>query len=57
MRGPQMAKYDAPEQGFARDGHGDRESRTIWGHSLPAAAVCVGVGAAIALVAIIGQPW
>jgi hypothetical protein len=52
-----MAKHDAPEQGSARDGHGDRGSRRIWGHSLPAAAVCIGAGAAIALVAIVGQPW
>jgi hypothetical protein len=34
----------------------DRESRTIWGHSLPAAAVCLGAGATIVLVAIFGQP-
>jgi hypothetical protein len=34
----------------------DRESRTIWGHSLPAAAVCLGAAATIVLVAIFGRP-
>lgn len=43
-----------PQQGSPRDGRGDPESSTMWGHSLPAAAVCIGAGATIALVAIFG---
>jgi hypothetical protein len=42
---------DEDETRFRRD-----RSRTIWGHSLPAAAVCLGAGATIVLVAIFGQP-
>ena len=51
-----MTQHDTPEQGFIRDGRSERESKTIWGHSLPEAAVCIGAGAAIALIAIFGQP-
>jgi hypothetical protein len=53
---PEMTQHDTPEERSGRDGRGDQPSRTIWGHSLPAAAVCIGAGATIALVAIFGQP-
>ena len=51
-----MTQHDIPEERSGRDGRGDQPSRTIWGHSLPAAAVCIGAGATIALVAVFGQP-
>jgi hypothetical protein len=53
---PAKTQHDTPEKRSGRAGRGDRESRTVWGHSLPAAAVCIGGGAAIALVVIFGQP-
>ena len=43
---------------MANNGRGigsiDQESRTVWGHSLRAVAVCTGAGAAIALIALFG---
>jgi hypothetical protein len=54
---PRNARSVGPiRQGFPLDGPGNRESRTISGHSLRAAAVCIGAGATIALAAIFGQP-
>jgi hypothetical protein len=49
-----MTLDDTPEQRSRRP---DDEPRTgsVWGHSLPAAAVCLGGGAAIALISILGH--
>jgi hypothetical protein len=39
----------------ARDAQHEDEARSaFWGHSLAAVAVCLGIGAAIALIAILG---
>ena len=39
----------------SRAEHGDEQSpRVAWGHSLAAAAICLGTAAAIALIAILG---
>jgi hypothetical protein len=51
-----MSKHETLEHCRPRDGHDDLDSRKIWGHSLSAAAVCIGAGATIVLVAIFGQP-
>jgi hypothetical protein len=32
----------------------EREPKTLWGYSLLAAAICLGTGATIALIAILG---
>jgi hypothetical protein len=54
MEGEQaMTQHDAREQGFRREGD-EQEPKTVWGHSLAAAAVCLGTGATIALIAILG---
>ncbi len=42
--------------GLDQDGS-EPEWNTIWGHSLAGAAVCVGTGAALALISIFGPPW
>ena len=49
-----MNQHQTPEQRFRRDD--EQAPRTVWGHSLAAAAICLGTGAAIALIAILGQP-
>lgn len=48
-----MAQQNTTEHGRPEDGEG-QAPRTLRGHSLAAAAVCV--GATIVLVAIFGQP-
>jgi hypothetical protein len=50
-----MTRHETHEQGFRREDGDEQEPKTIWGHSLAAAAVCVVTGATIALVAIFGQ--
>jgi hypothetical protein len=35
---------------------GEQKAKTIWGHPLAVAAICLGTGATIALIAILGQP-
>ena len=45
-----MTQRDTPEHGF-RAGD-EREPKLAWGHSLAAAAVCLGAGAAIAFFAV-----
>jgi hypothetical protein len=43
------------EQGFRRKDGDEQAAKTVWGHSLAAAAICLGTGATIALIAILGQ--
>jgi hypothetical protein len=45
---------DTREHSVRRDDGDERSPETIWGHSLIAAAICLGTGAAIALIAILG---
>lgn len=45
---------DTREHGDRRGDDRDRGPKTIWGHSLVAAAICLGTGATIALIAILG---
>jgi hypothetical protein len=55
MEGEQaMTQHDAREQGFRREEGDEQEPKTVWGHSLAGAAVCLGTGATIALIAILG---
>ena len=49
-----MTQQDAREHGFRREEGDEQEPKTVWGHSLAAAAVCLGTAAAIALIAILG---
>lgn len=51
-----MTQHDTPEQDLPTKGGDQRGPKTIWGYSLAAAAVCLGTGATIALIAIFGQP-
>ncbi len=46
-----MTNYEQPEHATQ---HEDRPSNAFWGHSLAGAAVCLGIGAAIALITILG---
>jgi hypothetical protein len=48
-----MTNQERPEQDTQ---HEDDPRNAFWGHSLAAAAVCLGTGATIALIAILGQP-
>jgi hypothetical protein len=52
-----MTEHNTPAQGSQREDDDEQQPKTVWGHSLAAAAVCVGGGAAIALAGIFGQPW
>jgi hypothetical protein len=52
-----MIGQDTRERDSAHEGGDEQGPKVIWGHSLAAAAVCLGTGAAIALIAIFGQPW
>jgi hypothetical protein len=54
--GHTMNQHQTPEQGFRREAGDEQAPKTVWGHSLAAAAICLGTGAAIALIAIFGQP-
>jgi hypothetical protein len=55
MEGAQaMPQHNAREQGGRREEGDEQEPKTVWGHSLAAAAVCLGTGAMIALIAILG---
>jgi hypothetical protein len=46
-----MTEYEPPE----RDTQYEGEPRdALWGHSLAGAAVCLGIGATVALIAILG---
>ena len=49
-----MTQHDARDQGIRREEDDEQEPKTVWGHSLAAAAVCLGTGATIALIAILG---
>jgi hypothetical protein len=48
-----MTQHNAREQGGRREEGDEQEPKAIWGHSLAGAAVCLGTGAAIALIAIL----
>jgi hypothetical protein len=48
-----MTEYEPQERDTQ---HEDEPRSTFGGHSLAAAAVCLGTGAAIALIAILGLP-
>ena len=50
-----MTQHDTHLQDFRREDGQERPPKTIWGHSLPAAIVCL-AAAAIAVLAIFGQP-
>jgi hypothetical protein len=50
-----MTRHDTSERDSAQQSRGEPGPKTIWGHSLAAAAVCLGTGATIALIAILGQ--
>ena len=50
-----LEQHEARERDSARDG-GESSPRAVWGHSLAAAAVCLATAAAVALIAIFGQP-
>jgi hypothetical protein len=49
-----MTEHNATEQGLRPEDGDEQESKALWGHSLAAAAVCIGTGAAIALLGIFG---
>jgi hypothetical protein len=49
-----MTQHDARERGFRREECDEQEPKAVWGHSFAAAAVCLGTGATVALVAILG---
>jgi hypothetical protein len=49
-----MSQHGTLEQGFRPEDGDEGAPKTLWGHSLAAAAVCIGTGAAIALVGIFG---
>jgi len=51
-----MTQHEMPEQRSPREGGEEPMPSRVLGHSLAAAAVCVGTGATIALLAILGQP-
>jgi hypothetical protein len=51
-----MNQHQTPDQGFRRKEGDEQPSKTVWRHSLAAAAICLGTGATIALIAILGQP-
>jgi hypothetical protein len=46
-----MTEYEPQEPDAQRE---DKARSAFWGHSLAAVAVCLGTGAAIALIAILG---
>lgn len=46
-----MTNYEPPEHDTQRE---VAPSNAFWGHSLAGAALCLGIGAAIALIAILG---
>jgi hypothetical protein len=46
-----MTEYEPQERDAE---HEDEPRYAFWGHSLAAVAVCLGTGAAIALIAILG---
>jgi hypothetical protein len=48
-----MTDHERPQQDSQRE---DEPRKALWGHSLAAAAVCLGAAATIALIAILGQP-
>ena len=48
-----MTNHDTPEQEFRREDNDEQGRKTVWGHSLAAAAICL---ATIALIAILGLP-
>jgi hypothetical protein len=49
-----MTQHDTSEQGFRPEDGDEGAAKTLWGHSLAAAAVCIATGAAIALLGIFG---
>ncbi len=49
-----MTRQDTRERDSALEDGGEQGPKVIWGHSLAAAAVCLGTGAAVALIAIFG---
>jgi hypothetical protein len=48
-----MTEYEPQERDTQ---HEDEPRSAFWGHSLAAVAVCLGTGAAIALISILGWP-
>jgi hypothetical protein len=48
-----MTEYEPHERDIQ---HEDEPRGAFWGHSLAAVAVCLGIGAAVALIAILGWP-
>ena len=51
-----MTQRDPREHGFRSEKGDEQEPKTVWGHSLAAAAICLGTVATIALIDILGQP-
>jgi hypothetical protein len=49
-----MTGHDTSERDSAHETSHEQGPKTIWGHSLAAAAICLGTAAAIALIAILG---
>jgi hypothetical protein len=49
-----MNQHQTPEQGLRRKEDDEQSPKTLRGHSLAAAAVCLGTGATLALIAILG---
>jgi hypothetical protein len=49
-----MTSQDTRKRDPAHDGADEQGPKVIWAHSLAAAAVCVGTGAAIALIRLLG---
>lgn len=49
-----MTKHDAPEHDLPRQARGERRPNPLVRHSLAGAAICLGTGAAIALIAMLG---
>jgi hypothetical protein len=52
-----MTKHDTAEQDSPRENREQRQPKAIWGHPLAVSAVCLGVGAALALISILGHAW
>lgn len=49
-----MTSQDTRKRDSGHEGADEQGPKVIWGHSLAAAAVCLGTGAAIALIGLLG---
>jgi hypothetical protein len=49
-----VTSQDTRKRDPVHDGADEHGPKEIWGHSLAAAAVCLGTGAAIALIGLLG---